>query len=69
MATDTKLIERPTKCEDKHLEYLDALRESGVTNMYGASPYLSRAFRSLRKPEDASAVLVYWMRTFLQRHP
>ena len=34
------MVERPAFVEDKHLTYLDKLRESGVTNMYGARPYL-----------------------------
>ena len=28
----------------KYFDYLDALRESGVTNMYGAVPYLQQEF-------------------------
>jgi hypothetical protein len=59
--------ERPTICSDEHLEFLDELRASGVTNMYGASPYLQRAFK-LGKAE-AIKVLSYWMHTFGERHP
>jgi len=40
-------------------EFLNRLRESGETNMYGASPYLACAF-SLPKRE-ASKILVEWM--------
>jgi hypothetical protein len=40
-------------------EFLNRLRESGETNMYGASPYLACAF-SLHKRE-ASKILVEWM--------
>jgi hypothetical protein len=47
----------------EHLRYLDVLRESGATNMYGARPYLMRTFSELTKA-DASAVLSYWMQTF-----
>ena len=39
--------------------WLNRLRESGETNMYGASPYLQCAF-SLNKRE-ASKILVEWM--------
>jgi hypothetical protein len=60
--------ERPEVCTQEHLEYLDALRESGITNMWGARPYLQKAFRKL-KEKEASAVLLYWMRTFSERHP
>lgn len=59
--------ERPEICADEMLEFLDELRESGVTNMFGASPYLREAFDLSRA--DASAVLVYWMHTFSERHP
>ena len=31
-------ITKPDGITDSHLEYLDALRESGVTNMWGAAP-------------------------------
>lgn len=54
------------KVVQEHLEYLDELRESGVTNMYGARPYLIREF-DLSKTE-ASEVLSYWMKTFSERH-
>lgn len=59
--------ERPEICDDEMLEYLDDLRESGVTNMFGAGAYLREAFDLSRG--DASAVLAYWMRTFSDRHP
>ena len=49
------------------LTYLDDLRESGVTNMYGAAPYLCENYGLDRKL--AGEVLGYWMRTFTQRHP
>lgn len=42
--------------------YLDAIRESGITNMFGASLYVEAAF-SLRS-DTASAVLGAWMKTF-----
>lgn len=40
-------------------EFLNRLRESGVTNMYGASPYLAAAFDLPRR--EASKILVEWM--------
>jgi hypothetical protein len=46
----------------KYFEFLDKLRESGATNMYGASPYLETAFRLKRGP--AVVVLRQWMETF-----
>jgi hypothetical protein len=58
---------RPDIVTDEHLEYLDALRESGLTNMFGASPWLMNAFRKLSK-DEAGDVLTYWMRSFSERH-
>ena len=56
-------IERPDFVEDEYLEYLDELRESGATNMYGAGPYLMEMFPELDK-NQARDVLSYWMETF-----
>ena len=66
---ETKTVERPEFVTDEHLEYLDALRESGVTNMYGAGAYLKSEYPSLKKENRATEVLCYWMETFSQRHP
>jgi hypothetical protein len=41
---------------------LDALRESGITNMFGAGSYLQEEFGLTRA--EARAILVYWMQTF-----
>ena len=51
--------------EEKHLIYLDSLRESGVTNMFGAGTYLRERF-SVTKMES-HAILHYWMETFEER--
>lgn len=59
--------ERPPIVTDEHLEYLDALRLSGVTNMYGAAPYLTEHFDLTTT--EARAVLVFWMQSFSERHP
>lgn len=65
-----KTVERPDFLTNDHLEYLDNLRSSGATNMFGARPYLMRAFGDLEDDKDkAGKVLGYWMRTFSQRHP
>jgi hypothetical protein len=61
-------VERPAIVTDEHLEFLDDLRESGVTNMWGAGSYLRRRFRKLTE-EQSSVVLAYWMRSFSERHP
>lgn len=54
------------KYDEKYYEYLDGLRESGQTNMFGASPYLEQQFPELtqRKAKD---ILVDWMKTLGQR--
>ena len=48
--------------EQEHKEYLDKLRESGETNMFGAGQYLQMEF-GLEKRE-AREILSEWMRTF-----
>jgi hypothetical protein len=42
--------------------FLDDLRESGVTNMFGARPYLIEEFPEHRRV--AASVLSAWMNTF-----
>lgn len=43
-------------------EFLDDLRESGETNMFGAAPWVQREFGLDRL--KAKDVLVLWMETF-----
>ena len=64
MNTTTK---RPEGITDEHLAFLDGLRESGVTNMYGAGRYVEEHFDVDRATADA--ILGYWMKTFSERHP
>lgn len=52
---------------EQYFLFLDDLRKSGVTNMYGAVPYLMAAFDYLAE-DEARAILVTWMKTFSQRH-
>jgi len=59
-------IEKPEIVTDDHLEFLDDLRESGETNMYGAGPYLIDEFGMSRK--EARETTLYWMATFSARH-
>lgn len=54
------------KYEEKYYLYLDGLRESGVTNMFGAASYLQNEFPELDK-SSATKVLVDWMNTFGKR--
>jgi len=50
---------------EEMLDYLDDLRESGATNMFGAGTYVAETF-CLSKAL-AKKVLVYWMETFSKR--
>lgn len=56
-------LKRPEGMTDEHLEFLDILRESGATNMFGAIPYLMREFKDLSE-DTARSYLSYWMKTF-----
>ena len=50
---------------DKYFEYLEQLRQSGETNMYGAAPYLQREFSELRlEPDRAKDILLAWIGSF-----
>ena len=40
--------------------FLDELRESGETNMWGAASFLQREFKHL-KPDEVNKVLIDWM--------
>lgn len=59
-------VTRPDFLTDDMLTYLDDLRESGATNMFGAGPYVEDAFDLDSK--RAREVVVYWMKTFGERH-
>lgn len=50
------------KNDEEYFAYLEALRDSGVTNMFGAAPYLVSEF-GLDKHE-ARMVLSRWMKSF-----
>jgi hypothetical protein len=60
------MIPRSVMVTDEHLNYLDDLRESGATNMFGAGAYLQRKFHL--DARTAKNVLFYWMATFDERH-
>ena len=48
--------------DKKYNDFLIALRDSGVTNMYGAAPYLQKEFGL--NSEEAIKILANWMRSF-----
>jgi hypothetical protein len=50
----------------EYFEYLDILRESGGTNMFGAGVFLQEEFALTKR--EARQVLSEWMQTFAERH-
>lgn len=46
----------------EHKDFLERLRRSGETNMYGATPYLVEAFNMTEK--EAINILVDWMKNY-----
>lgn len=60
-------MDKPKFVRREHMLYLDKLRESGVTNMFGAASYIQTHFPRVTKLE-ARAILKYWMSTFTSRH-
>ena len=50
------------KTTNEYWIYLEQLRRSGVTNMYGASPYLAEEFGLSRN--EARDILADWMRNY-----
>ncbi len=46
--------------QEQHFQFLDALRKTGVVNMFGAAQYLEEAFDLSRA--DAKRALAAWMR-------
>jgi len=53
---------RPDFVKEEHLVYLDDLKDSGGTNMFGAAPYLQKIFGVEKL--TARKILTYWMETF-----
>ena len=59
-------VERPDIVENKHLKYLDNLKDSGTINMYDAPRMLGIDFRLTNT--EAKIVTRYWMDSYLERH-
>ena len=53
--------------KDEVFVYLDGLRESGITNMFGAGPYIQTEFEI--DNNEARELVLEWMKTFEERHP
>ena len=51
----------------EYLEFLDALRETGIASMYVAIPYLIEIFPELNE-EQAIVVLNNWIATIGLKH-
>ncbi len=51
-----------THTEEEVFVFLDKLRKSGVTNMFGASPYIRKSFGCTRY--EANRLLTKWMENF-----
>lgn len=47
---------------NKYDLYLEALRRSGITNMYGAAPYLEAEFGCTKS--EACEILIDWMKNY-----
>ena len=58
----TNKMRKTTEQERDVFLYLNALRESGLTNMYGASTYIINEFGASSK--DARKLLILWMSNF-----
>jgi len=48
--------------EKEYFEFLNVLRDSGATNMFGAAPYLQEEFGLSRW--ESRDVLISWMKSF-----
>lgn len=51
-----------TQTEKKAMNYLNELRDSGITNMYGACPFIENAFGLDRG--ESKRILILWMNNF-----
>ena len=50
------------KTDNKYWIYLEMLRRSGVTNMYGAASYLQQEFNISK--QEAVKILADWMKNY-----
>jgi hypothetical protein len=48
--------------QQEHYDYLIELRDSGVTNMWGATPYLMKRFGM--NEVEAGEILLEWIKSF-----
>jgi len=62
MENSTTTTRKATEQEVEVCEYLNELRESGETNMYGARPYVENRFGIDRT--EAGRLVTLWMTNF-----
>jgi hypothetical protein len=60
MATDT-IKDKAEFITERHIQFLEDLRDSCAINMMGAAPYLQEEFGCSSR--DAHKILFYWMKT------
>jgi hypothetical protein len=60
--TDEPQKARPDFVTDEHLEFLNELRDSGITHLETAAPFLVKRFDL--SIGEAREVLEYWMETY-----
>jgi hypothetical protein len=48
--------------KQEYFQFLETLRESGQTNMFGAAPYLMRTFDLTQ--QEAREILSDWMKNY-----
>jgi len=49
--------------KELYFEFLNELRESGTTNMFGAGPHLENEFPELNR-QEAKELVLEWMESF-----
>lgn len=59
-------IKAPNESEQKYYDYLEELRQSGDTNMWGATPYLLREFDKLSL-DRATEIHLDWIKAHNNR--
>ncbi len=62
-----KLFGTSSSTKEEVFVYLDGLRESGVTNMFGARPFIEGSIGV--DSTTAASLLTEWMQTYGKRHP
>lgn len=56
-------MRKTTDLEKRVFEYLNDLRNSGITNMFGATPYIESKFPEVT-PVQSRKLLTCWMKNF-----